>query len=57
MNFDMIREKFPYEKIPGGKNYDWKQGKYSVYFYEYQEYIIWGMTAKITKNFIDIIKS
>ncbi|SHI06959.1 NUDIX hydrolase [Sporanaerobacter acetigenes] len=52
-----IGEKFPYEKIPGGKNYDWKQGKYSVYFYEYKKYTIWGMTAKITKNFIDIIKS
>lgn len=53
----VIREDFPYNKIPNGKGYYWDKGKYSVYFYEYNDYIIWGMTAKITKNFIDIIKS
>ena len=49
-------ENFPYDMIPGGKEYDWKKGKYSVYFYKYNKYVIWGLTAKITKNFIDIIK-
>lgn len=53
----IIEENFPYDKIPNGREYNWDKGKYPVYFYEYNNYIIWGMTAKITKNFIDIIKS
>lgn len=47
---------FPYNLIPNGKKYKWRMGKYSVYFYRYKGHIIWGYTAKITKNFIDIIK-
>lgn len=47
---------FPYNLIPNGKKYKWRMGKHSVYFYRYRDYIIWGYTAKITKNFIDIIK-
>lgn len=49
-------EDFPYEMVPEGENYKWNKGKYSVYFYEYEDYIIWGLTAKITNNLIDIIK-
>ncbi len=49
-------EDFPYEMVPNGEDYNWDRGKHSVYFYEYENYIIWGLTAKITKNFIDIIK-
>lgn len=49
-------EDFPYHMIPKGENYDWRRGRYPIYFYKYKDYIIWGMTAAITKNFIDIIK-
>ena len=52
----VIKEDFPYELIPGGKEYNFRKGIYSIYFYKYQENIIWGITAKITKNFIDIMK-
>lgn len=52
----VIGEDFPYEMIPKGKKYNWNKGKYSVYFYKFKNYIIWGLTAKISKNFIDIIK-
>lgn len=51
-----INRDFPYNLIPGGKNYNWQKGKHSVYFYRYNDYIIWGYTAKMTKHFIDIIK-
>lgn len=47
---------FPYNLIPNGKDYNWRISKYSVYFYNYNGYIIWGYTAKMTKNFMDIIK-
>lgn len=53
----ITEENFPYDKIPNGKGYYWDKGKNPIYFYEYEDYIIWGLTAKITKNFIDIIKS
>ncbi|QXM06415.1 NUDIX hydrolase [Crassaminicella indica] len=52
-----IPETFPFHMIPSGKNYNWRTGKYPVLFYKYKEYVIWGMTARIIKNFVDIIKS
>jgi len=52
----MPGDDFPYEMIQQGANYPWRRGKYPVYFYVYNERIIWGITARITKNFIDILK-
>ena len=52
----IIKDDFPYNLIPNGKNYKWRMGKHTVHFYRYKDYIIWGYTARITKNFIDIIK-
>lgn len=52
----MLNEKFPYNLIPNGRDYDWRMGVNNVYFYFYDEYIIWGLTAKMTKSFIDIVK-
>lgn len=48
---------FPYHLICGGKNYNWGRGNYPVYFYKYNNQIIWGITAKILRNFIEIIKT
>jgi len=52
----LLDEDFPYHMIQNGKNYNWRKGKYPIYFYEYEKYIIWGMTARFTKNFVDILK-
>lgn len=52
-----IGDDFPYHLINNGKAYDWKSGIYPVFFYRYNTYTIWGMTARMTNNFIDIIKS
>lgn len=49
MNFT---EDFPFEKIMGGRNYPWKMGTYKILFYEYNDIIIWGITAKIIQDFI-----
>ena len=49
-------EEFPYYLIPNGKEYNFKKGKHSVLFYTYMDYIIWGFTAKMTKQLTDIIK-
>ena len=40
-------DNFPFDKVPGGKEYPWARGEYEVLFYEYDDRIIWGLTAKI----------
>lgn len=52
----VLNDQFPYNLIPNGKNYNWSVGKHTVMFYHYNDYIIWGFTAKMTKHFIDVIK-
>lgn len=49
-------DNFPYELIPNGKNYSFKRGNDKVLFYQYEDKIIWGLTAKITYNLIKKIK-
>lgn len=43
-------ETFPFEDVPGGRDYHWRRGHYDVYFYRREEGIIWGMTAKILRS-------
>lgn len=50
------KEDFPFDKIQYGRDYPWASGKYPVYIYEYQGKVIWGITARILRNFIEIIK-
>jgi len=57
INFEPnFKEDFPFHRIRQGKNYNWRNMKYPIYFFEYEEFTIWGLTAKITHNFIDYIK-
>ncbi|MDD2494226.1 MAG: CoA pyrophosphatase, partial [Tissierellia bacterium] len=49
-------EDFPVHMINNGEGYDWGSIRNSVYFYNYKNYIIWGLTAKITYNLIKKIK-
>lgn len=51
-----LNDKFPYHLIKGGKNYKFSRGNLNQFFYEYNNHVIWGFTAMIMKNFIDIIK-
>lgn len=51
-----LDENFPYELINGGRNYKFSSGKIDEYFYIYENHIIWGFTALIIKNFIDLLK-
>jgi coenzyme A diphosphatase NUDT7 len=43
---------FPYHMVNNGEDYNWESIRYPVYFYKYYNYIIWGLTAKITYSFI-----
>lgn len=50
------KENFPYDLLP---NYDdsWRMRKtYPVYFYPYNGFQIWGLTARVLKNFLDIYR-
>ncbi|HNZ83598.1 MAG TPA: CoA pyrophosphatase [Sedimentibacter sp.] len=44
---------FPYHMVNNGEDYNWGSIRYPVYFYKYYNYIIWGLTAKITYSFIN----
>ncbi|MBU5425412.1 CoA pyrophosphatase [Tissierella pigra] len=52
----VLNDEFPYNLIPKGRDYNWRRGRHSVMFYHYNNYIIWGFTARMTKQFIDIIR-
>lgn len=52
----IIPEDFPYHMIENGDNYNWKSGSYPIIFIEHNNYIVWGITARITKNFIRLLK-
>lgn len=49
-------EDFPWEKVQNGRKYRWGKGLYPVHFYEYDNRIIWGITAKIMKNTARLLK-
>lgn len=51
-----LKDNFPYELIIGGRNYNFLHGIMNEYFYIYENDVIWGFTAQIIKQFIDIIK-
>lgn len=51
-----IPKDFPYDKVTGGKPYNWRRGRAYVPIYEIDNRTIWGLTARITKRFTDIIK-
>ena len=45
-------EDFPFEKIYGGRDYEWRPRKSKIRFYEYEGRVIWGMTARIIENYV-----
>ncbi|MFJ7934028.1 NUDIX hydrolase [Sporosarcina sp. NPDC096371] len=47
---------FPFEKIMNGVNYQWRTRSMEEWFYDYEKYTIWGLTARILKHFVEIIK-
>ena len=49
-------EPFPYELIPQGRDYRWREGRYEVLFYQYEGWVIWGMTAKIMKSCVELLQ-
>lgn len=48
---------FPFEYVPDGEHYRWRQGQYDVLFYTYGEFVIWGMTAKLIHSFVKMYRA
>ena len=50
-------EDFPYDKIPGGKDYPFGSRKAEMYFYEGDGGVwIWGLTARILAGFLKLFR-
>lgn len=49
-------EEFPFELIPDGRDYKWRNVRLPEYFYRYEDQIIWGLTARILHEFIELLK-
>jgi len=47
---------FPFDKIVNGAQYQWRTRSMEEWFYDYEQYTIWGLTARILKHFIAKIK-
>lgn len=54
--YPKTEENFPLHMINNGVDYNWKAIRNPIYFYKYNKYIIWGLTAKITYSFIQKLK-
>ena len=42
---------FPFELIPGGRDYPWRSTRRPIYFYRHPGGVIWGLTAMILHSF------
>ena len=49
-------EDFPYDRIPGGRNYPWRSSRRTIWFYRWEKdgriYDIWGFTAHMLRAFL-----
>ena len=50
-------ENFPYELIGIPRDYKWQHGSENVPVYPWQGRAIWGLTGRITRNFVQIWKA
>ena len=50
------RDDFPYEKANITPDYKWMRSSSEIPIYNYDNKAIWGMTGRMTRNFIQILK-
>ncbi|MGI6257625.1 MAG: NUDIX hydrolase [Anaerovoracaceae bacterium] len=51
-----VDDGFPYEKIDFQEGYRFRQGKADIPIYQFEDKVIWGITARITDNFIQVLE-
>ncbi|MGI8387458.1 NUDIX hydrolase [Robertmurraya sp. P23] len=47
---------FPYDSIVGGKDYNWQIKRMEECFYYFKDKVIWGLTARVVRHFIQVIE-
>lgn len=48
---------FPLELLPAGYQREWRRrATYPVLFYKYGKYVIWGLSARLLYNFVEICR-
>lgn len=58
LSFKMhFSEDFPYELIPHGREYPFRQPSYPQHFYIWKEHVIWGLTALILNHFLELVQA
>ena len=50
-------EDFPYDRIYKGREYEWRERTEEIFFYQYKQYNIWGMTAKMIEALARLIRN
>ncbi|MED1201628.1 NUDIX hydrolase [Heyndrickxia acidicola] len=50
-------ENFPFHLINGGKEYNWQIRQVDELFYQWENRVIWGLTASLLKHFLDLVKT
>ncbi|MFS0919419.1 NUDIX domain-containing protein [Brevibacillus sp. 179-C 1.1 NHS] len=50
-------EDFPFHLIPGGKRYPWRKGTVEHLFYEMDGRVIWGLTARVLAQFLEVLRN
>lgn len=47
---------FPYDSIVGGKDYNWQIKRMEECFYYFEDRVIWGLTARVVRHFLQVIE-
>ena len=53
----VLEDDFPFDLIPGGRDYRWFPRKMILLFYLYEDKVIWGLTAQFLHHFLEIIRT
>lgn len=48
---------YPFDLIPNGRDYPFKAGVFEQYFYVWDKEVVWGLTARILRHFIELINN
>lgn len=53
----VLPEGYPYDLIPAGRDYPFRQAKLPQYFYLWNNEVIWGLTARILNHFLSLLRN
>lgn len=49
-------ENFPFQSVPEGENYHWREQKYPIPFYAGTDPVLWGVTARVTHSLAKFLR-